>query len=84
MQKIKIASKLFLFIIKIKLFCYLKDHVALLWIGATDLGQDGYWTWSQSKKAVEVHRFVNKLCFSFIENRNSHTGQDHGEDLQGL
>ena len=30
------------------------DHVALLWTGATDFGQDGYWTWSQSKKPVKV------------------------------
>ena len=30
------------------------DHVALLWTGATDFSQDGYWTWSQSKSPVKV------------------------------
>ena len=30
------------------------DNVAFLWTGATDFGQDGYWTWSQSKKPIEV------------------------------
>ena len=54
MQKMKIASTISLYIFRIETFCYLIDHVALLWIGATDLGQDGYWTWSQSKKAIEV------------------------------
>jgi len=31
----------------------IENHVALLWIGATDLRQAGYWEWSQSKKSVE-------------------------------
>ena len=34
------------------------DHVALLWTGATDFGQDGYWTWSQSKKPVKVRKMM--------------------------
>ena len=33
---------------------YSLDHVAFLWTGATDFGQDGYWSWSQSKKPIEV------------------------------
>ena len=42
------------------------DHVALLWTGATDFGQDGYWTWSQSKKPVKVTKMEKFSTFEPI------------------
>ena len=49
---------IYIHLINISMF---PDHVALLWTGATDFGQDGYWTWSQSKNPVKVRKEVVKF-----------------------
>ena len=35
----------------------IRNHVALLWTGGTDFSQDGYWTWSQSKKPMNSYQY---------------------------
>ena len=50
------------------LISIIPDHVALLWTGATDFGQDGYWTWSQSKKPVKVTKMEKFSTFEPIVN----------------
>ena len=50
-----------LLVFKIINACSPIDHVALLWIGATDFGRAGNWEWSQSKKSVDANNFNQAL-----------------------
>ena len=48
--KLKITEK----ISKLRIDKYLSDHVALLWVGGTDLHEAGQWRWQPSKQPVKV------------------------------